>query len=112
MAKRSRYYKLNAKGEPEPCDAFEGTQLLTQIEGRCILKQRTTNGFFVTTVFTVQDTNWFEDGPPWLFHTYVYGPNRFYHLAAKYTCRQDAMQGHQSLVATIQLLGVPDSPSF
>jgi hypothetical protein len=94
-------YILNADGEPEKCDDLVKWALWFETEDRSVARTNLTDDIFVSTVFLGIDRGLFEDAPPVLWETMVFGGKNdgFRKLESS---RKAALRSHEKMVATVR----------
>lgn len=64
-----------------------------------VAKTTLPGGIRVSTVYLGVNHNWDPEGPPLIYETMVFGPDRFRDIdMARYTTREQAEAGHRTMV--------------
>lgn len=95
---RSRYYKRDGTPYPEGDEGlFEWGRDLGDPKKKIVKQEELPNGKFVSTVWLGLDHQ-FGDGPPLIFETMVFSPDRNDEDMERYTTEEEALKGHEEMV--------------
>lgn len=94
------YYVLDDAGQPVACDADAWARWFeTSCDERVVAKTEPTSGVEVSTVFLGLDHS-FDDGPPIIFETMVFG-GPLDEQGERYSTREQALSGHTRWVKNV-----------
>jgi hypothetical protein len=102
-----RYYILDQDGNPVPVEDVRdwGEWFEANTEARIVARDRDEGGVYkeiwVSTVFLGLDHNYFDDGPPLLFETMVFG-GPLEGQCDRYSTRAEALAGHQAMCRQVK----------
>ena len=89
-----KHFWYNIEGEP--IDLHEADDLIPDIEKRRVAVYDD-GEYRVSTIHTVLDTALLDGGPPMIFETMVFDPDRE-RLFGRYPTKESALKGHQQAV--------------
>lgn len=99
---RDRYFILDGRGQPVRVGTVEEWARWSEAnrEARIIGKD-TVSGADVSTVFLGMDHQWFDDGPPLIFETMIFG-GRWDNYQWRWSTRAEAEASHAQVVEALQ----------
>lgn len=93
-----RTYLLDENGDPKEVNAFSEEFLKDFDDGFYRLKfTKVSDKVWVSTVFLYFDHNYFENGPPILWETMIFG-GKHDEYQERYSSKAEALEGHERAV--------------
>jgi hypothetical protein len=105
---RTPYYKLDENKNPVPCSTYEFSMQQEQFEKFKRVAKTQLGPYTISTVFLSIDHNWGGKGPPVLFETMIWSdkqtdkPGEFFNFQTRYCTWEEAIAGHESIVAMVK----------